>query len=168
MTLIGWRSPLTTWAGLAFAVLGLGSLLGVIWWSLAPVVRLVKVDDRLFSPPGQQELAIAQDGWFAVIYVMVAVIVAIAATVTLSQRPAAGTVVGILGLLALSMVSSIVGSWLGPDPISDQMSAGELAPLTPLRVHTFAVFFLAPIVFCLTRCFASLLIPQSPTLKMTT
>lgn len=102
-----------------------GIPLGLVWWLVAPVARLVKRPEGVFAVGSHTETAIAADGWFAILALVTGVVAALLAAFLLRDHrlgALAGLAVG--GLLG-SLVAWRLGVLLGPPAISD--SAAGLA-----------------------------------------
>ena len=137
------------------AVLALGVLLGALWWVAAPLARVDVVGGQAYLA-GNDELQVAQDGWFAVVTGLAGVL---AATV-LSLRPgrfaAASAAVAPALALAVALVAWRVGVLLGPPSLADQVGSGSLTPLTPLGLHAYGVLLVGPFLLTVTRFLAAL------------
>lgn len=150
----GWRSVLLG----ILAVAAAGTLLGVLWWLLAPTaVATVQGNQVLLE--GHQELQVAQDGWFAVVLGTAGVLLGTLIALRPSRRPAVQAVVGAVALAVAATVAWRVGTWLGPSALVEQVRAGSRTPVTPLVLRTPApLLLLGPLLFSLTRFVAALLI----------
>ena len=102
--------------------LAVGPLLGLVWWWLAPLARLVKRDDGVFAVGMSEETAVAADGLFAVCAVLVGVVAAVLVAFLVRRRLAGlgGLVVG--GLLG-SVLAWQLGALLGPPSIDSSAAA---------------------------------------------
>jgi hypothetical protein len=149
------RGALARAALVAAFVLGLGALLGLVWWALAPLARADVVDGQVYLT-GHTELQAAQDGWFAIVTGVAGVL---AATV-LSLRPGRGEVTSaalgpVLGLV-VAVVAWRTGALLGPPSLAHQLATGSRHPLTPMQLHGYGALFVGPLLFALTRFLAAL------------
>jgi len=159
------RRALTT----AVAVLGLGILLGVLWWVAAPMARADVAAGQAYLS-GHQELQVAQDGWFAVVTGLAGVLAATLLALRLgrvagSAGPAAASAarsaalsaakVPVLGVV-VALVAWRTGVLLGPPSLADQVAAGTTNPLTPLQLHAYGVLLVGPFLYTVTRFLAAL------------
>lgn len=144
----------------AAVVLGVaagGALMGVAWRLLAPTARAQVQGGQIFLQ-GHQELQIAQDGWFAVVLGAAGVLLATVLALRPSRRPAVQAVTAAVALGLAALVAWRVGTWLGPEPLQEQVRAGTTRPVTPLALRMPAPLMLVgPLLFSLTRFVAALL-----------
>ncbi|MGL5858242.1 MAG: hypothetical protein ACRC35_07555 [Angustibacter sp.] len=132
-----------------------GSLLGALWWFLAPVIQLTPDGAGFVARP--QEFQVAQDGWFAVLTAGMGIIAATAVSLRPGRRPLVRALGGLGIVAAAGVVAAVVGRWLGPAPLADQLAAGVMRPSTPLQLHAAAVLLVGPVLFCIARCLAAVL-----------
>lgn len=133
-----------------------GLALGVLWRLLAPVVQAQVVDGSVFLR-GNQELAIAQDGWLVILLGLAGVTLATVQSLRPGDDDAVRALVGLGGLVLAGVVAWRVGTWLGPGSLRSQVAAGLSHPSTPLELHTPAALLVGPVLYCVTRCLAALL-----------
>ncbi len=124
-----------------------GLPVGLLWYAVAPLARIIKRADGLYRAGGEgNEAAIAADGWFAFLTLLAGVLIALA--VYLRTRP--GRVVPLLALAAGGLLGAAVawrvGVLLGPGPIEE--TARGLAVGTrfdaPLDVSALGVLLAWP------------------------
>ncbi len=134
---------------------GLGVLLGVLWWVGAPLARGDVVNGQVFLT-GHPELEVAQDGWFAGVTGLAGVLAATVVSLRHGRGDAASAVlVPLLGLGA-AVVAWQTGALLGPGPLATQVADGSAHPLTPLQLHAYGALLVGPVLFTLTRFLAAL------------
>lgn len=135
--------------------MGLGVLLGVLWWSVAPVAETDVVRGGVYLS-GHQELQVTQDGLFAVITGATGVLAAVLTALRSRRRPAVGAAAApLLGVL-VALVAWRVGAMLGAPPLAEQVRAGVRHPVTPLQLHAHAVLFVGAFLYSVTRFLAAL------------
>jgi hypothetical protein len=143
-------------AVVAGAVVG-GAAMGLAWRLLAPTARAQVQGGQIFLQ-GHQELQVAQDGWFAVVVGAAGVLLATVLALRPSRRPAVQAVTAALALGLSALVAWRVGTWLGPEPLQEQVRAGTTRPLTPLALRMpQPLLLVGPLLFSLTRFVAALL-----------
>jgi hypothetical protein len=103
--------------GTALTGIGLGAVMGVLWWWITPTEQWIKVDGGL----GPAELSspnwFAADGWFLVLGVVAGLVLTGISWVWARQHPVALVVGLLIGASLLSLVAWSVGGVLGPpDP----------------------------------------------------
>ena len=140
---------------LGLVVLGLGVLLGVLWWVAAPLARADVVGGEVLLT-GHQELQAAQDGWFAVVTGLTGVLAATVTALRPERREAVSAALAPVLGAAVAVTAWATGVLLGPSSLVEQVRAGVTQPLTPLQLHAYGVLLVGPFLFALTRFFASL------------
>lgn len=150
------RPARTNWVvTVGLAVVGLGLLLGVLWWVAAPLARAEVAGGEILLS-GHQELQAAQDGWFAVVTGLTGVLAATLTALMPGRREAvSAAIVPLLGV-GVAVIAWGTGVLLGPSSLADQVREGATQPLTPLQLHAYGVLLVGPFLFALTRFFASL------------
>ena len=140
---------------LGLVVLGLGVLLGVLWWVAAPLARADVVGGEVLLT-GHQELQAAQDGWFAVVTGLTGVLAATVTALLPGRREAVSAALAPMLGVGVAVIAWGTGVLLGPSSLADQVREGATQPLTPLQLHAYGVLLVGPFLFALTRFFASL------------
>ena len=141
------------------AVVGLGLLLGVLWWVAAPLARADVAGGEVLLA-GHQELQAAQDGWFAAVTGLTGVLVATVTALLPGRHEAVSAALApVLGIL-VAVIAWRTGVLLGPSSLADQVRDGATQPLTPLQLHAYGVLLAGPFLFAMTRFFASLFSAQ--------
>jgi hypothetical protein len=112
-----WRDQLQTVIGPALVGIGVGAVMGIVWWWIAPTERWIKGEDGL----GPQQLTspawFAADGWFLILGVIAGLILTTLAWFWWRSRPIALVVGVLLGGSLLAAVAWALGGILGPpDP----------------------------------------------------
>jgi hypothetical protein len=111
------RSELKTGAVVVGGCLLAAVVVGILWWALAPVPRVVTRAAGIFLTGGETEVAVAADGWFAACSATAGLI---AALVVFARIPRArlGPLLGLaVGGLVGAVVAWRLGVFLGPaDP----------------------------------------------------
>jgi len=125
--------------------LAAGSPLGLVWWLVAPLARLTKRDDGVFAVGMREETAVAADGLFAVLGVLVGVLAAVLVAFLVRRRLAglAGLAVG--GVLG-SVLAWQVGTVLGPPSAEASAAAARVGARFdgPLDLSALGVLFAWP------------------------
>jgi hypothetical protein len=123
-------------------------VVGLLWWALAPVPRVVTRAAGIFLVGGETEVAVAADGWFAACSATAGLVAALVVFARM-RRARLGP---LLGLVAGGLIGAVVawrlGVLLGPgDP---QETAKGLAAGTqfdgPLKLSARGVLFAWPLV----------------------
>lgn len=141
------RSEVRTALGVIGGCLLAGLLVGLLWRAIAPLPHLVTRADGVFLSGGEDEVAIAADGWFAVCGATAGLVAALVVFARL--RP--GRLGPLLGLAFGGIAGSLVAWWLGvqlgPGPILE--SAKGLANGSqfdgPLKLSARGVLFAWPL-----------------------
>lgn len=145
---------------LAVSVFGLGVLLGLLWWALAPLARAEVVDGQVYLT-GHTELQAAQDGWFAIVTGLAGVLAAMLLSLRTGRGEALSAALGPVLALVVAVVAWRTGALLGPPSLAHQVAAGSTHPLTPMQLHGYGALFVGPLLFALTRFLAALFSSQS-------
>lgn len=140
---------------------GLGVLMGLIWWWVSPTERWTVVDGGLIPADVGFNAWFAADGWFAVLGVVAGVLLALISW-RRGHRNAVALVVGMVvggGLVAVTAWA--LGGALGP---ADAQTAAENAEVGStldgaLGIRAFGVLF-APVLAALTV--TALLLARTP------
>ena len=99
------------------AVVGLGLLLGVLWWVAAPLARAEVAGGEILLS-GHQELQAAQDGWFAVVTGLAGVLAATLTALMPGRREAvSAAIVPLLGV-GVAVIAWGTGVLLGPSSLA--------------------------------------------------
>jgi hypothetical protein len=141
------RSDLRTGLVVIAASLLTAVPVGVLWYVLAPVPRLVTRSDGVFLTGGETEVAIAADGWFAVCSATAGLVVVLVVFARM-RRARLGPLLGLaVGGLAGAILAWRLGVLLGPAGIRE--SVRGLAPGTqfngPLKLSAQGVLFAWPL-----------------------
>ncbi len=105
--------------------LGAGLPLGLVWWRVAPLARLVKRDDGVFAVGMSEETAVAADGLFALCAVLVGIVVAVLVAARVRRRLAGLGGLAVGGVLG-SVLAWQVGALLGPPSIDSSAAAARV------------------------------------------
>ena len=129
-----------------------GSLLaavpvGILWYVVAPLPRLVTRTDGVFQTGGEIEVAIAADGWFAICSATAGLVVVLVVFARM-RRARMGPLLGlVIGGLAGAIVAWRIGAALGPAGIRETVKG--LAPGTefdgPLKLSALGVLVAWPL-----------------------
>jgi hypothetical protein len=141
------RSDLRTGLVVIAASLFAAVPLGILWYVLAPLPRLVTRSDGVFLTGGETETAIAADGWFAVCSATVG-LVAVLVVFARMRRARLGPLLGLaIGGLAGAILAWRLGVLLGPAGIA--ATAKGLSPGAhfngPLNLSARGVLFAWPL-----------------------
>lgn len=141
------RAELRAGIGVALGVLVTGVPIGVLWWLVAPLPRLVVRANGIYLTEGETEVAVAADGWFAVCSLTAGLVVALVVFARI-RRSRVGALLGLaVGGLLAAVVAWRLGAWLGPGSI--RSSAKGLADQArfngPLELSAKGVLFTWPI-----------------------
>lgn len=126
---------------------------GLVWWLVAPLPPIEKRADGLYRAGGEgNEAAIAADGWFAVVVLVVGVVVAL--LVYLRTRPGRlGPLVGLaVGGVAGAVVAWRLGALLGPDALTETAKHVKVGAHFdgPLTVSAYGVLLVWPMAAVIT------------------
>ncbi len=152
-------AQLPPWRQAVFSVSGvllLGLLIGGLWRVLAPLAEVQQVEGG-FALTKSSEVAVAQDGWLALIFAVLGIGLAIWQGMRgrePSLRPALALA---CALAAAGIIAWQVGEFLGPAELADQVAAGVQSLRTPLKLHTPSVLLVGPLMFCATRSLTAFL-----------
>jgi hypothetical protein len=103
--------------GTALSGIGLGAVMGVLWWWIAPTEQWVKVDGGLGAAELTSPTWFAADGWFLVLGLCAGLVLAGGSWIWARTQPVALVVGLVVGAALLSVVAWAVGGVLGPpDP----------------------------------------------------
>jgi hypothetical protein len=112
-----WRGGLVVVIGTALTGIGLGAVMGVIWWWITPTEMWIKVDGGLGAADLSSPTWFAADGWFLIIGVVFGLVLTGISWMWARQHPIALVTGLLLGAALLSVVAWSVGGVLGPpDP----------------------------------------------------
>lgn len=131
--------------------IGLGVLMGLVWWWVAPTEQWTVLDDGLVPADVGFDAWFAADGWFAVLGVVAGVLLAVVSW-RRGRRIAVAQVIGVIvggGLVAVTAWA--LGGALGPP---DAQTAAETADVGStvegaLGIRAYGVLF-APVLAALT------------------
>jgi MFS family permease len=99
------RRLVVTAAVVALGVAVLGVAVGLVWRALSPRVEVIKVDQGFVYAQPQPEQAVAADGWFAIMGLVVGAALAVVAWVALRRHRGPAVLIGLV-------LGSLVGAWL--------------------------------------------------------
>jgi hypothetical protein len=103
--------------GTALTGIGLGAVMGVLWWWITPTEQWIKVDGGLGAAELTSPNWFAADGWFLVLGVVAGLLLTGISWVWARRHPLALVVGLVIGASLLSVVAWSVGGVLGPpDP----------------------------------------------------
>ncbi len=94
----------------AVIIAATGVFVGWIWAAVAPRVAVIRTDSGFIYADPEPEQAIAADGWFAIIGLVVGVVFAILAWVLLRRHRGVAV---LIGLAIGSLVGASLASWVG-------------------------------------------------------
>jgi hypothetical protein len=98
----------------AVAVAALGPVVGWLWAEVAPRVAVVKTDHGFVYADGAPEEAVAADGWFAILGLVVGMAFAVLAWALLRRHRGMAVMIGLaLGSLAGAVLAWWVGHMIG-------------------------------------------------------
>jgi hypothetical protein len=142
------RAELRTGLAVIGGCLLAGVLLAILWRSLAPLPHLVKRADGIYLTGGQDEVAIAADGWFAACSATTGLVAALVVFARMRQARLGPLLGLVIGGLAGSVLAWRLGVLLGPGAIVE--TAKGLAVGSnfdgPLKLSARGVLFLWPLV----------------------
>lgn len=141
------RSELRTGLAVVVGCLIAGLLVGFVWYVLAPLPLLVTRSDGVFLTGGENEVAIAADGWFAICSATAGLVAALVVFARM-RRARLGPLLGLaFGGTAAAVVAWRLGAQLGPASI--QQSVKGLAAGArfdgPLTLSARGVLFAWPL-----------------------
>jgi hypothetical protein len=141
------RSELRTGLFVLAASLLAAVPVGILWFVLAPVPRLVTRSDGVFLSGGDAEVAVAADGWFAVCSATAGLVVVLVVFARM-RRARLGPLLGlVIGGLAGAILAWRLGVLLGPAGIRESVKG--LAPGSlfngPLKLSARGVLFAWPL-----------------------
>ncbi len=144
---------------LALGLLLAGLPLGVLWWLISPRRSYQVSADGAFATVPDSEAAVGSDGWFLLLALAVAVVVAVLAWRREAQRgPLMAVGLGV-GMLACGLVAWQVGMLLGPGPTAAELKQTGTIVLGPLQLRAYGVLVVGPFVavatYLLAACFTS-------------
>jgi hypothetical protein len=129
-------------------IVGLGVLVaalpvGLVWWILTPLPRLVVRDNGVFLAQSEGEAAVAADGWFAVCAATAGLVAALVVFARI-RRARVGALLGLtLGGFVASLIAWRFGVLLGPSSV--RATAQGLADGArfdgPLKMSAHGVLF---------------------------
>jgi uncharacterized membrane protein YeaQ/YmgE (transglycosylase-associated protein family) len=133
-------------ARVALVLVGVGVVVGLVWWRLAPTAQVrLEAEGGFFVDP-DPETYIASDVWFAVLSLVAGAV----AGVLLWRLVHRAAVAGVLGLAVGGTVGALVAAWIGQrlghtDPAAvAKLPAGSLVHVS-LEVQATAVLFVLPL-----------------------
>jgi uncharacterized membrane protein YeaQ/YmgE (transglycosylase-associated protein family) len=133
-------------ARVALVMVGVGVVVGLAWWRLAPTAQVrIEAEGGFFVDP-DPETYIASDVWFAVLSLVAGAV----AGVLLWRLVHRAAVAGVLGLAVGGTVGALVAAWIGQrlghtDPAAvAKLPAGSLVHVS-LEVQATAVLFVLPL-----------------------
>jgi hypothetical protein len=138
-------------AGTGVIAIGLGALMGLVWWWVAPTERWTVVEGGLVPADPGFDAWFAADGWFAVLGVAAGVLLAVTSW-RRGHRNAVALVIGVVvggGLVAVTAWA--LGGALGPPDAQTTADTAELGSTVEgaLGIRAFGVLF-APVLAALT------------------
>jgi hypothetical protein len=142
------RSDLRTGLVVVAASLCTAVPVGILWYVLAPLPRLVTRSDGVFLTGGETEVAIAADGWFAICSATAGLVVVLVVFARM-RRSRLGPLLGLaVGGLAGAILAWRLGALLGPPSIAHSVKG--LSPGAhfdgPLKLSARGVLFAWPLI----------------------
>lgn len=124
------RADVRTAATIVATLIGVGLVVGVLWWWVAPQPAYRVAEDGLYFVSDQPQEYVAADGWFAVLTGIVGLCAGIVVW-SRCARAGLGAVAGLaLGGLAGAAATAGVGLLLGrADPFAGALGTVVLGPL---------------------------------------
>jgi hypothetical protein len=141
------RSELRTGLVVVAACLFAAVPVGILWYVLAPLPRLVTRSDGVFLTGGETEVAVAADGWFAVCSATAGLVVVLVVFARM-RRARLGPLLGLaVGGIAGAILAWRLGVLLGPANIREAVKG--LSPGAhfdgPLKLSARGVLFAWPL-----------------------
>ncbi len=141
--------------------IGLGALMGVVWWWVAPTELWTVVEGGLVPADPGFDAWFAADGWFAVLGLVAGVLLALSSW-RRGQRNGVALVAGVVvggGLVAVTAWA--LGGALGPPDAQTTADSAELGTTVEgaLGIRAFGVLF-SPVLAALTV--TALLLARTP------
>ena len=145
------RAGLAVVAETGLIAIGIGVLMGLVWWWVAPTESWTVVEGGLVPADLGFNAWFAADGWFAVLGVVAGVLLA-AISWRRGRRKAVALVVGVVvggGLVAVTAWA--LGGALGPPDAQTAAESAEIGSTVEgaLGIRAFGVLF-APVLAALT------------------
>ncbi len=136
----------------AASCVAIGVLMGVVWSRLAPIAPLRVTDAGAVLDESASGRLIADDGWFAVLGLVLGLLSALAGWVRWRQQVLSLGAGLALGGLAGGLVAWRVGAWLGPAPLHEQAGGAQIGAVLhlPLSIRALAVLLVWPITALIT------------------
>ena len=108
---------------------GLGAVMGVVWWLVTPTEQWIKVDGGLGAAQISSPNWFAADGWFLVIGVLAGLVLAGVSWIWARRNPITLVVGLLIGAALLSSVAwSVGGSSDHPTPTSPRLPLRSVRP----------------------------------------
>jgi len=124
-----WRQAGAVVVGVALVSLGIGAVMGALWWWITPTEQWVKLDGGYGAEQLSSPSWFAADGWFLILGVISGATL-VAATWTFGRRRPTALVVGtVIGSTLIAVVAWTCGGMLGPtdvDAAAESVAVGEV------------------------------------------
>jgi hypothetical protein len=120
---------------------------GILWYVLAPLPHLVKRSDGIFLTGGENEVAVAADGWFAVCSATAGLVIVLVVFARM-RRARLGPLLGLaVGGLAGAILAWRLGVLLGPGGIHEAVKGLPFGAQFdgPLKLSARGVLFTWPL-----------------------